>query len=170
MNNSPPAQERTYQLMDGRAEASTAIDTVVASTRAEICIFDVHVRALAERGFASPERHEFLRKLLLASRQHRMRLVLHDVQGFESALPRLHQLLTQFSGQVHVHRSVGVAREATDPLVIGDDCHFWHKLHVDHPRSVLTLNDAMDCRPWRERFEEIWDSSEPAISGTTLGL
>ncbi len=170
MNETPHTLDRIYKLLEGRTEASAAIDAVINSSGAEIAIFDVNVRALAERGYASPDRHDALRRLLLSARQHRVRMALHDLQGFESILPRLHQLLTQFSGQMLVHRTVGIAREAADPLLIGDDCHFWHKLHIDHPRSVLTLNDAPDCGPWRERFEEIWESSELAISGTTLGL
>jgi hypothetical protein len=170
MDTTQPVPEKSTELIDGREAALSAIDAVIAATVFELCIFDVHVRALSERGFGTPGRYESLRALLMASRSHRLRLVLHDTQGFESKLPRIQQLLTQFSGQMSVNRTSGAAREATDPLVIGDDRHFWHKLHVDHPRSVLTLNDAAGCRPLRERFEEIWELSEPAISGTTLGL
>lgn len=170
MTQPQPGPEKVYRLLEGRADAVIAIDDVVAATTIELCVFDVHVRGLVERGFASPARYEALRTLLLGNRNHRLRLALHDIQGFESALPRLLQLLTQFSGQIQVHRTIGLAREAADPLVIGDDCHFWHKLHIDHPRSVITLHGAADTRPLRERFEEIWDASELALSGTTLGL
>ena len=64
----------------------------------------------------------------------------------------------------------GQAVLARDPVIIADDAHFWHKLHIDHPRSVMTLNSAADARPFVERFEEIWELSEVAVTGSSLGL
>lgn len=170
MSEPQPKPEKIHKVMEGRVDAVGAIDEVIAAARIELCVFDVHVRGMVERGFASPARCDALRALLLGSRNHRLRIALHDIQGFESGLPRLLQLLTQFSGQIQVHRTTGLAREAADPLVVADDCHFWHKLYIDHPRSVMSLHDAQETRPLKERFEEIWDASELGLSGTTLGL
>jgi len=162
--------EKVYRLLDGSAAAATAIEQVVTAATRELRVFDASPRSLHERGFGSPGRIETLRHLLLANRGHTVHIVLHDVTGIESELPRLVNLLGQFSGQVHIHRTLDRATEARDPMVIADDAHFWRRPHIDHPRSVLTLYDAPETRPFIERFEEIWEKSELAVSGSTLGL
>ena len=165
-----PSPEKVYRLMETRSEARAAIAEVLGLARRDIRLFDSDPNMLKDREFGEPARIDALRKLLLASRDHRLRIALHDTRGIETELPRLVALLTQFSGQIQIHRTVGQAAEARDPMVIADDVHFWRKLHVDHPRSVVTLHSAADARPFVERFEEIWDQSELAVTGSNLGL
>lgn len=164
----PPAP--VYRLMASNAEAVAAQESVIVAAQRELRVFDINPRTLHDRGFGNPARIEVLRKLLLASRGHRMRIALHDATAIEGELPRLMDLLTRFSGQIQIHRTLGQAAEARDPMIIADDEHFWRRLHIDQPRSVLTLNNAPDTRPFLERFEEIWEKSELAVSGSTLGL
>lgn len=170
MHEASSPAEKVYRLMETRTEARAAIGEVLAQAKREVRVFDANPKLLREREFGQPERIETLRAMLLASRDHRLRIVLHDTRGIESELPRLVSLLTQFSGQVQIHRTIGQASEANDPMVIADDAHFWRKLHLDHPRSVVTLHSAADARPFVERFEEIWEQSELAVTGTNLGL
>ncbi len=164
------APATVYRMMESRAEAQQAIGEVLAAATRVLRIFDLNPTALQEREFGRTERIEAMRNVLRASRNHRLQIALHETRGIESELPRLVQLMTQFSGQIAVHRTLGAAREARDPLVLADDAHFWHKLHADHPRSVLTLHDINATQPLLERFEQIWESSELAVSGGTLGL
>lgn len=162
--------EPVYQLLEGSEEAATAIEQVIGVARRELRIFDATARTLRDRGYGSPARIDVLRALLVANRNHRLRIVLHETAGIERELPRLINLLTQFSGQVQIHRTIDQATEARDPMVIADDANFWRRLHIDHPRSVLTLHDAVSSRPLLERFDEIWEKSELAVAGSTLGL
>ena len=162
--------EKIYRLMETRREARDAIGEVVDQVRSDLRIFDADPQALKDHAFGDPARIESLRKFLLASRDHSLRIALHNTRGIESELPRLVALLTSFSGQIHIHRTLGQAAEARDAMVIADDAHFWRKLHVDHPRSVITLHSAVDTRPFLERFEEIWDQTELAVTGSSLGL
>lgn len=166
-NTSP---EKIYQLLANNADAHAAIDGVVNAAQRELRIFDASARALRDRNFGDPGRVEFLRTLLLANRGHRLRVVLHDTKGIETELPRLIALLTRFAGQMEIHRTVGEAIEARDAMIIADNSHFWRKLHIDQPRSVLTMHDDAGTLPIIDRFEEIWERSEPAVSGSTLGL
>ena len=161
---------KTYRLMESNGDALSAIEWVVHAAQRELRVFDSTPRTLCDRGFGSLSRIEALRTLLLANRRHQLRIVLHEVRAIENELPRLVDLLTRFSGQIQVHRTTGQAIEARDPMIIADDCHFWRKLHIDQPRSVITLHDAAGTRPFVERFEEIWETSEVAASGTTIGL
>ncbi len=169
-NSPPPLSEKVYRLMETRRDAHTAIDEVLGQARREIRIFDASPKLLKDREFGHAARIDLIRNLLLANRDHRLRIALHDTRGIESDLPRLIALLTQFSGQIQIHRTIGQATEARDPMVIADNAHFWRKLHVDHPRSVVTLHCAADTRPFIERFEEIWEQSELAVAGSNLGL
>lgn len=166
--NSQP--EKVYRLMESKSEAREAIAAVLDRAQREIRVFDADAKMLKDQEIGQPPRIEVLRKFLLASRDHKLRIALHDTRAIESELPRLMDLLTQFSGQIQIHRTLGRAAEARDSMVIADDAHFWRKLHFDHPRSVLTLHDASGTRPFLERFEEIWDQSELAVSGSNLGL
>ena len=162
--------EKLYQLMDTVADANMAIESVVALATRELRIFDATPRTLRDRGFGAPARIDLLRTLLIGSRAHRLRIALHDTRAIEAELPRLMLLLTQFSGQLEIHRTVGQAAEVHDTMIVADDAHFWRKPHIDHARSVMTLHDAVDAKPFIERFEEIWETSEIAASGSTIGL
>ena len=162
--------EKIYRLMETRAEARSAIVSVLALAQREIRIFDADPKAIKERELGERDQIETLRIFLLASRDHRMRIALHDSRGIESELPRLIALLTQFSGQIQIHRTLGRASEARDSMIIADDAHFWRKLHVDHRRSVLNMHDPNSASSYIERFEEIWEQSELAVTGSSLGL
>jgi hypothetical protein len=71
---------------------------------------------------------------------------------------------------IEIHRTLAQARNATDPFVLADDHSVWHQLHVEQPRAVVALHSPADTLPISQRFEEIWELSEPAVSATTLGL
>lgn len=171
MNEDPEnAAEGLYRIMESNAEALTAIGQVVDAARRELRIFDANPRTLHDRGFGAPARIEMLRKLLLADRANQLRIALHDTAGIESELPRLVALLGNFSSQVRIHRTLGEAAEARDVMIVADDLHCWRKPHIDHPRSIVAMESAADARQFLERFEEIWEKSEPAVSSSTLGL
>ncbi len=166
----PIEPEKIYRLMESRVDAQAAIDEVIWVAQRELCIFAKSPAQLAERGFNRAATVAQLRAMLLPVRTHHIRIALHDTAGMESELPRLLALLNQFAAQISIHRTLGIAREARDAMVIADDCHFWRRIHEDHPRSVLTMHSAADTRPYVERFAEIWECSELAVYGGVAGL
>lgn len=159
--------DKVYRIIDGNHDALPAIDSVIAQAQHRLWIFD---HALKDRGYNAPARYEAMRSFMLGDRRRELRIVLHETAGFEGQCPRLMMLLKQFSAGMKIQRTVGVAREAPDAFVIADDAHYWRKLHYQHPRSVLTLNSSSDTKPLIERFEEIWESSEPGVAAETSGL
>lgn len=165
-----PGTDTVYRLMDSKAEAVAAVAEVLACARSEICLFDTAPAAMRDREFGRPARIEQLRQLLLANRQNRLRIVLHDTHAIESELPRLVSLQLLLPSQIRIHRTTGAAREARDVMIIADDAHFWRKPYFDHPRSILTLRDPIATQAFIDRFEEIWENSEPAVSGGVAGL
>ena len=162
-----PDPHAEYRQISGVAESRAAIDEVIATAQKSLAIFDY---TLGNRGFGDPARIEKLRHFLLAGRAHRLRIALHDPEVLERHEPRLLMLLRQLPASIAIHRTIGQARNATDPFVVADDLSVWHLQHHDQPRAIVALHSPQDAAPLRDRFEEIWELSEPAISATTSGL
>jgi hypothetical protein len=162
-----PEPTPAYRRISGIAESIAAIDEVIAVARLELCIFD---RSLALRGYGSPARIERLRQFLLAGRAHRIRIALHEPDELVKDEPRLVALLRQFPAAISINRTLAQAREASDAFVVADDHSVWRQFHVDNPRAIVALHSPADATPVAQRFEEIWELSELAVSATTLGL
>ena len=159
--------KENYRIVSGLAESLEAIDAVIGVAGRTLRIFDA---TLSNRGFNTPARAERLREFLVAGRAHRLLIALHDTSLLERENPRLLTLLRQFPMSIEIHRTVGEARNARDAFVVADDHSVWRLLDVDQARGVVALLSPPDARPIAQRFDEIWELSEPAVSATTLGL
>ena len=167
MSDTPPVPKPSYRPIFGMADSLAAIDEVIDAARQTIRIFDVN---LGNRGFDSPARAEKLRAFLVAGRAHRILIALHETEVLERECPRLLTLLRQFPMSIEIHRTLAEARTAHDPFVLADDHSAWHQQHYQQPRAIVALHSPSDALPIAQRFAEIWDLSEPAVSATTLGL
>lgn len=157
----------SYRPISGIAESNEAIDEVIANAQRTLRIFDA---TLGGRGYNAPGRAERLREFLVRGRAHRVLIALHETDPLERECPRLLQLLRQFPMQIEIHRTLAQARDAHDPFVIADDHSVWHQMHFDQPRAIVAIHSPADAMPIAQRFDEIWELSEPAVSATTLGL
>jgi hypothetical protein len=164
-SGAPP--KPTYRPISGIGESLAAVDEVIGAAQRTLRIFDI---SLSNRGFNTPARTEKLRKFLVSGRSHRLLIALHEANLLERECPRLLTLLRQFPMSIEIHRTLAQARDAMDPFVVADDHSVWHQLHFDQPRAIVAMHSPADAMPIAQRFEEIWDLSEPAISATTLGL
>ena len=163
----PANPEPSYRRISGVAESQEAIDQVIATVRTTLKLFDV---SLTGRGFNSPARIEALKQFLVAGRVHRLLIALHEPETVERDCPRLVNLLRQFPLAIEIHRTLDEARKAMDPFLVADDHSVWHQLHVQQPRAIVALNSPPDATPIAQRFADIWELSEPAVSATTPGL
>jgi hypothetical protein len=161
----PPSGER--QQLNGEREYEAAIDRVVEAAQNRLHIFDVD---FTRGGYNSVGRYELLQDFLRRGRGNALVVVLHDTTYFTAYCPRLMNLLRLHSHAVSVYQTTDKARVANDPFVIADEVHYVHRLHRDHPRSILALNDPNEARAIEGRFQEILEASYPAIFATTLGL
>jgi hypothetical protein len=166
-NLQPASPEPSYRRISGIAESQEAIDQVIATVRTTLRLFDVN---LTGRGFNSVARTEALRKFLIAGRAHRLLIALHETETLERDCPRLLALLRLLPMSIEIHRTVNQARTALDPFVIADDHSVWHQIHYTQGRAIVALHSPADASPIVQRFDEIWDQSEPAVSATTAGL
>ena len=167
MSEVDPAPKPDYRPISGIAESLAAIEEVVGTAQRAIRVFDI---SLSNRGFNSPSLAEKLRQFLVAGRAHRLFIALHNTDLLERESPRLLQLLRQFPMSIEIHRTLAQARNAMDPFVVADDHSVWHQHHHEQPRAIVALRSPADATPIMQRFDEIWELSEPAVSATTLGL
>jgi hypothetical protein len=168
--STPETPEATYKMLESNTEAKTAIEEVIARATQEIRIFDVSPASLQERDYGRPARIEVVKSLLLRNRRSKIRIALHDVSEIESTIPRLVMLLGLHSAQLKIQRAIGPAREAKDVLLIADDAHVWRKPYFEHAKSIQTLYDEAAAKPYIDRFEEIWESTEIVPIGAATGL
>ena len=155
------------ELTNSFAESRKALDGVISSARKIIRIFD---KDLSDAGYRDPARVKLLETLLLAGRGVCVRIVLHDVRNLDRDSARLMTLFRSHPSAFAIHRTVNAACTATDALVVADEHSVWHRLHQEQPHTVFVLGDNGSTAPLLNRFEEIWESSEPAVAATELGL
>lgn len=167
MSGEAAKREASYKHISGIAESQAAIDAVIGEAQRNLRIFDF---TLAQRGFNSPARFDRLWKFLVAGRAHKLQIALHEPEHLTRECPRLLMLLRQFPMSIEIHRTLAQARNAMDPFIVADDHSVWHQHHHEQPRAIVALHSPADATPILQRFGEIWDLSEPAVSATTLGL
>lgn len=160
-----PQPRRT--LLEARSAYLAAFDELVAVARRELRVFDPDC---AQLELNAPARYERLRQFLLASRDNRLFVAVHDPEHLKGGCPRMLQLVTEASAAIAIYQTEGEAARAQDCFVLCDMEHFIRRPVAAQPRGVYCVNEYQDARSMRERFEEIWQSSIPAISATTLGL
>ncbi|HVY06353.1 MAG TPA: hypothetical protein VHB46_10305 [Burkholderiales bacterium] len=150
----------------GNAEYEQATDAVLEKATGRIRIFDQTLG----KGYNSPSRVDVLRRFLLASRRNSLQVVLHDAQALDRNAPRLLNLLRSHGHSIAIHETHQSAKSVYDPFIVVDDRCFAHRFHFEEMRGAWSLDDPIECSALIDRFAEIWESSSPAVSATTLGL
>ena len=163
MSEDPIPEHRT---LEGNLEYETALGTLFARPGRKLRIFERQLGA----AYNAPERHDQLRRFLLASRTRTIQIVLHDPSNLQRDCPRLINLLRQFSHAVTIHETEPQAKRVYDPFAVMDDRDYVHRFHYDDSRGLLGLDDPHEARVFVQRFDELWEASAPTVSGTTLGL
>ena len=164
-NESPP-EPRTAEL-DTVVAQTAAVDELIALARRQIRVFD---QDLSQTGWNSAARADRLAAFLREVRGRRVDIIVHDTRYLASACPRMVNLLRTYGHAMAIHQTGDEAKIATDPLVIVDGVHYLHRFHYEQPRAALGISQPELAQPLANRFEEIWATREPGITGTVLGL
>ncbi|MDR2789246.1 MAG: hypothetical protein LBD06_13065 [Candidatus Accumulibacter sp.] len=61
-------------------------------------------------------------------------------------------------------------RASTGATFLSDDCHALIRLHQNHARPRIIIDDADACRGYLARFDGILGEGGTPVSATTLGL
>lgn len=160
-----PQPER--RLITTRREYLDGLTLIAGLARRELALFDPDLGAIEMN---TPARIEQLAAFLAASRDARLRIVVHEADAIRRHCPRLIALLARHADAVAIHRTEGEATRAQDCFALADAEHFVRRGVASQARGAIGLNDQKEGRLMHERFEEIWTSSVPAVSATTLGL
>ena len=161
----PPAP-RVVQL-DTIAAQAVAIDELIALARHHIRVFD---QDLSQTGWNSALRADRLAVFLREVRGRRLDIIVHDTRYLESSCPRMMNLLRRYGHVMTIYQTGSDAKIATDPLMIVDGVHYLHRFHFEQPRAAFGVNQPEQTQPLASRFEEVWATGEPGVSGTVLGL
>jgi hypothetical protein len=158
-----PREERIETV----AGQIAAIDRLIGLAREKMQVFDID---LSRTGWNSAERADALAHFLRVTPHARLDIIVHETRWIETSCPRLVSLLRTYGHAMTIYRTGAEARGATDPLMIVDSRHYLHRYHVDQPRATLAIDMPQAARPLVTRFEEIWATGEPGLSGTVLGI
>ena len=174
MSNSPDSKPpplgvsilKQEQPLSGLKEYEAAIDRVIALALGRVRIFD---RKLG-RDYNEAARTDSLRHLLLNNPATRILIVVHEAENIRTDCPRLVTLQRQFAHAVAIHRTQSLARGVYDPFCVVDGSHYARRFHYSSGRGILAVNDPERASDLVQRFDEIWEASQPAVTGTVLGL
>ena len=162
----PPGLPREERL-DSVAAIVRAQDDVIALAQRHIKVFDVD---LSWGGWNSATRCEALASYLRRIPGARLHIIVHDTHWIEASGARVMALLARHAHAMTIYRTSGGARAAMDPLLIVDDTHFVHRFHVDRSGGALSIGSPERAKPLVARFDEIWETGEPGVTGTVRGL
>jgi len=149
------------------AEQIAAIDLLISLARERISVFD---GTLAQGGWETAARAEALSKFLRTAPNARLEIIVHETRWIETSCPRLAGLLRRFGHAMTIYRTGAGAQGAMDPLLIVDARHYLHRYHLEQARATLAIDMPQAARPLATRFDEIWATGEPGLTGTVLGL
>jgi hypothetical protein len=161
-----PDAPREERLETVRQQVA-AIDMLIGLARERICVFDVD---LSQCGWNTIARGDGLAGFLRTTRNARLDIIVHDTRWIETSAPRLVTLLRRYGYAMTIYKTGADARGAMDPLLIVDARHYVHRYHIGQPRATLMVNMPQEARPLVTRFDEIWATGEPGLTGTVLGL
>jgi hypothetical protein len=167
MNETAAGAMPQRTLLTARSEYLEGFNRLLGLARRELRIFDPD---LSELGVNSPQCIALLSRLLRQNRNHRVYIALHDTGYASTHCPRLIALLGSHTEGLLIYRTEGDAARVQDCFVLADGEHLVRRPVSAQPRGVLVLDDPAECQPMRERFDEIWELSIPAVSANTAGL
>jgi hypothetical protein len=167
MAESPLEAAPERALLQSKGDYERGFGRVLGLARRELRIFDPD---LSELQMNSSERLETLARFLRGGPNRRVFIALHDLEYVSRRCPRFMALLGIYASSVFVYRTLGDAAKVQDCFALADGDHLVRRPVTAQPRGVLVINDPKECQPMRERFDEIWESSEPGVSANTTGL
>lgn len=156
-----------HTALDGVQDYSAALDALCGLAQRDLYLFEKNFDGI---GFNSEARYETLRHFLLANSANRLYVLAHDTRYLASQCARMSMLLGQFGHSMHIYQTPKNLQHITEPFAVADTNHYVRRFHFDDPRGIYAQNDPSAARALQSRFMEMWASSHPAISATTLGL
>ena len=162
----PPGLPREERL-DTIAALIHAQDDAIALARRHIKVFDID---LSWGGWNAAARCEMLSAYLRRIPGARFDIIVHDTHWIESSGARLTTLLVPAcSCDEDLSHGCGGAR-GDGPAAAGRRRALRAPVPLDRTGGTLSIGSPERAKPLVERFDEIWESGEPGVTGSVLGL
>ena len=155
-----------YRRFEGMREYEAIIDELIPGPQRIIRVFD---KTLSP-AWNTPRRQAVLRQFLLADRQNRVFIVVHEAESIARVCPRLMELLRLFGASLKIHETQSPAKQVYDPFVIFDASHYVHRFHYRFLKAAQGTNDVLGAQQLIDRYTEIWEASALAVTGGASGL
>ncbi len=152
---------------DSEAGYRAAIALTLAGAQREIRIFDRDLRSM---GLEERAQVELLDAFLGANRDHRLRVVLHDVGPLQARMPRLLTLMRTYADQVEVMLTPDHLRHLAECWVLADEGSGVIRFHVEHARGKRVAAAPAEIKPWWQRADDLRGESEACIPWAAAGL
>jgi hypothetical protein len=165
MSESTNAQPQHQSLL-GASDYETALDALLGKAGRTLRIFE-HTLG---RSWNSTQRHDILRTFLHADRLNKLYIVVHHADNLARDCPRLMLLLKQFGHSIAIHETHDHVKGVSDPFAVADERHFLRRFHHDDMRGQFGQDDPNGAHQLIDRFNDLLETSQPAVSATTLGL
>lgn len=156
-----------HTALDGNADYLAALDQLCGLAQRELVVFEKNYE---NTGFNSEARYNTLRSFLLASPNNRLLLLAHSTTHLVQHCPRVMLLLKQFAHSMHIYQTPPHLQQVSEPFAVADQTHYVRRFHFDDPRGIFAQEDPQGARTLHANFMEMWQSSHPGASATTLGL
>lgn len=157
----------TRRLITTRTEYQEAIDMLLPMAERELRVFDPD---LSDLRLHAPDRLAQIREFLGRSRNNRLYIAVHKTEFIEQRAPRLLNVLGLFAASIFIQRTQGDAARVQDCFILCDESHLVRRPVAAQPRGVILTHDLNEGAKMRDRFDQIWESSEPGVSANVTGL
>jgi hypothetical protein len=156
-----------YERFDTNAGFQAALERLIEQPGRELRIFDPDASALR---LNEPARVARFEGFLQVSRTRRLYMVVHNTEHLTRQCPRMMSLLARYAHAIQIYRTGEEIRELQDAFLVLDALHYVRRPVANFFRGAIGLGDENEALAMRSRFMEIWGSSYPAVSSTTVGL
>lgn len=149
---------------DGRTQFHAAVIRALESCRHGILVLD---RSLEDWPLETADGARALRGAL--TRGATLRVLLSRTDWVERHGARLQQLRREFSARIEFRR-IPASLQVDDSVLVGDRQHTLRRAHWETTRGVCVLASPSEAESPANRYESLWQESEPCLPATTLGL
>jgi hypothetical protein len=150
---------------DTRAEFQRQLRAVLERAQASLDMFDPDFGLFA---LGDLDVDAILRRFL--QNGGTMRLAMHGSAQIERHYPRFLRLLRDHGHRIECRVTNRGIRQLTDSFCIADGLHLVRRFHSDHLRGEAAFDAPQETELPRERFEAIWDESQPGLHASVTGL
>jgi hypothetical protein len=156
------------ELINAWGDYQLAVERLLALAEQKIAIYD---EDLGQLHLDSPPRLSQIKRML-AQGGHALRLqiALRNTEPVTRKHPLLVNLLTNYGHVFAMQQTPPQLAHLRDAMLIVDDRHALIRFERDLPRSKLLIDENDELKPYRARFNEIWNEGGEALHANVLGL